>query len=131
LQYLSQGKPCIVPEFNDTQVVLPNSLGKWLVDQPDSILSAKMRQNDFLQTEYTFPTPKMAQQPHHAHVVRTDLTRKLSTLSGEIWAELDKGFHAYWGADTQEWREVNVFDTMIRIVTRTSNRIFVGEEACM
>ena len=130
LQYLSQGKPCIVAELNEAHVVLPNSLSQWLVDQPDRILSASQRQNDMLQTRYTFPIPKMAEVPHHVHVIKTDLTRKLSTLSADIWDELDNGFSVYWGTDTREWKEVNVSESMLRIVGRSSNRVFVGKENC-
>lgn len=83
-----------------------------------------------LQSKYTFPIAKMADRPHHAHVVKTDLTRKLGSLSGEIWTELSAALDEHWGADTEEWKEVNVFQTMLRVVTRTSNRVFVGERMC-
>ncbi|KAJ4355133.1 hypothetical protein N0V95_003215 [Ascochyta clinopodiicola] len=72
----------------------------------------------------------MANRPHHAHVIKTDLTRKLGSLTEEIWTELDTALEQYWGTDTEEWREVNVFQTMMRIVTRTSNRLFVGKQLC-
>ena len=117
-------------ELNEAHVVLPNSLSQWLVDQPDRILSASQRQNDMLQTQYTFPIPKMAEIPHHVHVIKTDLTRKLNTLSADIWDELDNGFSVYWGTDTREWKEVNVSESMLRIVGRSSNRVFVGKENC-
>jgi hypothetical protein len=130
IQYSSKGQAFIMPEPNDTKVILPSSLSQWLCDQPDRIISAKMRQNDFLQTEYTFPIPKMAEHPYHMNVIKRDLTRKLSALSEEIWDELDESFNVYWGKDTHEWKEVNLMETMIRIVTRTSNRLFVGKEIC-
>ncbi|KAF1933736.1 cytochrome P450 [Didymella exigua CBS 183.55] len=129
-KYLSQGKPCILPELNDTQVVLPSSLGQWLVDQPDAVLSSQMRQNELLQSKHTFPIPKMAEKPHHAHVIKTDLTRKLGSLSEEIWTELKTALDEHWGTNSEEWREVNVFQTIMRVVTRTSNRLFVGEHLC-
>jgi hypothetical protein len=119
-----------MPELNDTHVVLPSSLGQWLVDQPDSILSSQERQNEFLQTKYTFPIPKMSERPHHVQVIKTDLTRKLGSLTEDIWSELTTAFDHHWGIDTEQWKEVNVFETMIRIVTRTSNRLFVGEKLC-
>lgn len=119
-----------MPELNDTHIVLPSSLGQWLVDQPDTVLSSQMRQNEFLQTKHTFPIPKMAEQPHHVHVVKTDLTRKLSSLSEEIWTELKTALDEHWGTDTEDWREVNVFQTMMRVVTRSSNRLFVGKQLC-
>jgi cytochrome P450 len=112
------------------RVVIPSSQGQWLVDQPDGVLSSLVRQNEMLQTKHTFPIAKMADQPHHAHVVKTDLTRRLGSLSEEIWTELSVALDEHWGSDTEEWKEVNVFQTMLRVVTRTSNRVFVGERMC-
>lgn len=128
--YLSKGQPCIMPEPNDTHVVLPSTLSQWLCDQPDSILSASDRQNELLQSRYAFPIPKMAEKAHHMAVVKRDLTRRLNGLTGEIWDELEESFKRYWGENTEEWKEVNLMETMMRIVTRTSNRVFVGKEAC-
>lgn len=119
-----------MPELNDTHIVLPSALGQWLVDQPDDVLSSQMRQNEFLQTKHTFPIPKMSEQPHHVQVIKTDLTRRLNSLSEEIWFELKAALDEQWGTDTEEWRDVNVFQTMMRAVTRTSNRLFVGEKLC-
>jgi hypothetical protein len=119
-----------MPELNDARVVVPSSLGQWLVDQPDTVLSSLVRQNEVLQTKHTFPIPQMAARPHHAHVIKTDLTRRLGSLSEEIWTELETAMDEHWGTDTEEWREVNVFQTMMRVVTRTSNRLFVGEQMC-
>ncbi|KAF3006872.1 hypothetical protein E8E13_010910 [Curvularia kusanoi] len=129
-KYLSHGKACIMPELNNLRVVIPASLGQWIVDQPDDVLSSAMRQNELLKTKYTFPIAKMADQPHHAHVIKTDLTRKLGSLSEEIWTELETALDEHWGTDTETWKEVNVFQTMMRVVTRTSNRLFVGEKLC-
>lgn len=112
------------------RVVIPSSQGQWLVDQPDAVLSSTIRQNELLQSKYTFPIAKMADRPYHAHVVKTDLTRRLGSLSEEIWTELSVALDEHWGSDTEEWKEVNVFQTMLRVVTRTSNRVFVGERMC-
>lgn len=119
-----------MPEMDDTHVVLPISMGQWLVDQSDAVLSSQVHQNESLQTKYTFPIPKMAEQPHHVHVIKTDLTRRLNTLSEEIWTELQTALDEQWGTDTEGWREVNVFQTMIRVLARTSNRLFVGKQLC-
>jgi cytochrome P450 len=70
----------------------------------------------------------MASKTYHVQVIKTDLTRKLNTLTQDVWEGLADGFEASWGNDTKNWKTVNVFQTMTQIVTRTSNRVFVGKE---
>jgi hypothetical protein len=35
-----------------------------------------------------------------------------------------------WGTDTREWSFVKIFDSMTKIIARTSNRVFVGLPLC-
>lgn len=35
-----------------------------------------------------------------------------------------------WGTDIDKWKEVSVFDTMMQVVARASNRAFVGLPSC-
>jgi hypothetical protein len=117
-----------VADLIEPHVALPYSLNQWLIDQPDSVLSIRERQKHLMQTDYTMPTPHIMENMIHTHVVKADLTRRVHTLTAEIWLELERAFEESWGIDTDEWKEVNVFQTMSRIFTRTSNRVLVGEE---
>lgn len=49
----------------------------------------------------------------------------------DIMDELTTGFDETWGFDTKTWKTIGVFDNMMAIIARTSNRIFVGLPLCM
>jgi hypothetical protein len=85
---------------------------------------------DFLQTEYTFLHPWIVAHPLHHEVIKSELTRQLGALTADIIDELSTAFNELWGTDTVEWKEVCVFETSMRIIARTSNRIFVGLPWC-
>lgn len=75
--------------------------------------------------------PRIVRYPVHEEVVRRDLTRQLGSLTMEIMEELGNGFDEYWGIDAENWKEAPVYESMIKIVARTSNRIIVGLPLCM
>ena len=97
---------------------------------PDNVLSALEAQIEMLQADYTLLNPDLARQPHHHDVIRTDLTRQLANLTGEIMSELEAGFDETWGLDSHKWNEIAVYNNMAHIVARTSNRVFVGLPLC-
>jgi hypothetical protein len=83
-----------------------------------------------LQTDYTFADPIIVRQPYHEHIVKTDLTRQLGSLTMDIMDELAAGFDETWGFDNTQWKEIGVFENMMRIIARTSNRVMVGLPLC-
>lgn len=120
----------MLPGFDAHSVIVPGSQIKWLVDQPDNVLSATAMQLDAVQTDYSMLDPDIARKNFQEIIIRRDLTRSVGNLIPEIEEELNLGADQYWGNDTKNWNDVGVFETMQRIVTRTSNRIFVGAPLC-
>ena len=112
------------------EVVLPRSDVPWLLSQPDNVLNAHVVQKEFISYEYTILHQELRQQTFENQVVRRELTRQIANLTAEINDELQASFHDHWGDDVENWREVNVYDTIAMIVARTSNRIFVGLPLC-
>lgn len=102
----------------------------WLLSQPDHILNAKEAQKETLQADYTVLNKKIVIDPTHEEVIRRDLTRQLSSMITEIMEELGNGFDQYFGLDTENWKEIGVYQNMINIVARTSNRVLVGLPLC-
>ncbi|KAH8686129.1 cytochrome P450 [Tricladium varicosporioides] len=120
----------ILPGLDRSMLLVPASQIKWIVDQADSVLDSGAMQREVLQSDWTLLDPLMAQNPIHEGVVRRDLTRSLSGLIPEIVEELEGAISDGWGSDTQRWNDVVVFETMMKVVARTSNRIFVGSPLC-
>jgi hypothetical protein len=48
----------------------------------------------------------------------------------DIMDELAAGFDETWGFDDKQWKEIGVFENMMRITARTSNRVMVGLPLC-
>lgn len=88
-------------------------------------------QREVLQTDYSLLDTTLARNPIHELIVRRDLTRYLGALIPDIEEELNIGVDEYWGKDTEKWTDVVPFATMMKIVARTSNRIFVGLPLCV
>lgn len=111
-------------------IVVPGSQVKWIVDQPDNVLSSRAMQMESLQTDWVLLDPAIASNPIHEIIIRRDLTRSLGTLIPEIDEELNVGVDDCWGKDTENWNDVGLFTTMMKVVARTSNRVFVGLPLC-
>lgn len=103
---------------------------KWIINQPEHVLNVKEMQKYSLQTDYSLLDSTIASNPLHEHTIRRDLTRALGGLIPEIMEELQVGVDKYWGCDSEEWKEVCPFEDMMKIVSRASNRIFVGLPLC-
>lgn len=101
-----------------------------MAEQPQDVLSAHKWNREVVQTDWTLLDRTLARNPLHDPVIRRDLTRNLGSLIPEVEEELNFGVDQFWGSDTENWTEVGVFDTMMQIVARTSNRIFVGLPLC-
>jgi hypothetical protein len=115
----------------------------WLLDQPTSALSQTEVNRRFLEADHTFlyknnilgpDRPEAVwQQLHqafHPEVLARQLTQKLSSFAPDIVDEIHASLEDNWGTDTDEWREVLLYDTLLDVITRLSTRVFVGKELC-
>jgi hypothetical protein len=66
-------------------------------------------------------------------LIKRELTRTVGTLNNETVDEITATMDTLFGGPDagSEWREVGVWDAMIRTVARSANRVFVGRELCM
>lgn len=67
---------------------------------------------------------------YHEHVVHKNLARRLHTIIPGVWEELQLRFDETWGFDTTDWKDVCVFENMMRTIAQASNRMFVGVPLC-
>ena len=129
-QYSKASLSFILPSLQNSFVLVPPTHIKWITEQPETILNVKEMQKESLQTDYSLLDPSMADRPIHELTIRRDLTRGLGALVPVIMEELSVGVDQFWGTEEGEWREVCPFEDCMSIVSRASNRIFVGLPLC-
>lgn len=69
--------------------------------------------------------PQVVHNPTHHHSINGPLNRNLPRLVPPVVEEIAAAFEETWGTDVDQWREVCLFDTMLAIVARVSNRVLV------
>jgi cytochrome P450 len=99
----------------------------WLLEMPDRILSTHDAHDDVLYNYYNFlgvgshfPISVM-----HKHLAR-NLVGLIPKVQDEVHGVIDDVF----GLDTEEWKELNLWDAWLGIVPRITNRILVGAPTC-
>ena len=129
-KYSGRSESCILPALAEDIIILPAESVNWIINQPDSALCSLDVLTTQLQAKYTFSHPYIVDNTTHHDTIKGDLTRQLASLTKPIMEELAASFDDCWGTDTTKWKEVCVFETIMRVVARTSNRVFVGSPMC-
>ncbi|KAB5522914.1 cytochrome P450 [Coniochaeta sp. 2T2.1] len=125
-----RNEPVIVPLLTGTYVLLPASDTEFVAAAPDAQLSAHKYMLENFQLETTVVDPDIVRRPIHHQLVNTTLTSQTGNLVPDILDEAAWGFDQCWGIDTEEWKEVPLFETMRRVVCGITNRAFVGLPVC-
>ncbi|KAL8289567.1 hypothetical protein RB597_001269 [Gaeumannomyces tritici] len=131
-KYSKRNQAYVLPHvLTGPEVVLPPSQMRWLLEQPDSVLSQTEVNRRFLEADHTFPHPNIVREPVHPAVIRRELgAGRLGCFAAGIADELDRCFREGWGVDAERWCEVRVYDTVLDAISRLSVRALVGEELC-
>lgn len=109
------------------EVVLPPSQIRWLVDQPDTILSINQALIKDLEFLYTTPTAWSFTRPFHVEALNK---LRMDSLIPDMSSEVQTSIDLAWGTDTQTWKSVNIEDTMRHVLVRITARIVVGTPLC-
>lgn len=112
-------------------VLLPASEAKWLIDQPEDVLSMHQQTDLHFQTAHKTVYPLRNQS--HVHLVTTKLTRQVGNLVPALMEELEMAMPQAWGGTTpgaDGWQEVDVFDTLRVVIGQVTNRVFLGAPLC-
>ncbi|KAF9528912.1 cytochrome P450 [Crepidotus variabilis] len=95
---------------------------------PENVLSSLKALDYVFQIAYTLG-PHINEDPYHIPIARAQLTRSLPLLVPELHDELVQALKQNI-PPTTDWSEVKALDTMMKIISRTSNRAFVGAPLC-
>jgi cytochrome P450 len=112
------------------EVILPQSQIKWLLEQPDSILNQHEVNTEFLHAERTMLHPNIVRTMVHGRVIRREMTKDLDRYANFVVEEIEDALEFNWGADTTVWKEVGLYDSLLNVIARISNRVLVGVPLC-
>ncbi|KAK7060436.1 hypothetical protein VNI00_001201 [Paramarasmius palmivorus] len=115
-----------IPAVGHSSSILSYITAIRYVSESQDLISEGYRK--FLQSDYTVG-PGMRLYPYHAGLIRTELTRNLALLSDALFDEQALAFKELIPPSTG-WRAHDIKDTFMKIVCRTSNRVFVGLPLC-
>ncbi|KAJ6614631.1 cytochrome P450 [Mycena sp. CBHHK59/15] len=107
--------------------------GRSMIDEVrkavDDQLSVAEATNSVLHLEYTLGY-EQHHDPFQVAVIRTTLTRNIAVCFPSVRSEVIAAFGDLIPAKSDEWTSVPAMETILQIVSRTSNRLFVGLPKC-
>lgn len=112
------------------EVVFPRSQMRWLLDQPDSVISTSEAHYDILQGGYSFMEPIVLKDPYHEHVIHKNLVRNLNSVSSHTAEEIAVSIDAIFGTDTTTYAKFDIMESFFRMVPSITNRMLVGPSIC-
>ncbi|KAH8760504.1 cytochrome P450 [Diaporthe sp. PMI_573] len=131
-KYSKDGKAFIIPGLLGTppEVVIPRSQMNWMLDQPDHIISTAAAHYDILNGDYSFVDKRILEEPYQEHVVHRSLARHLAALIPGLDRQIRNCVDDIYGTDDKEWRTVNIWDSLMILIPKVTNLMFVGQELC-
>ncbi|KAF2216781.1 hypothetical protein CERZMDRAFT_32202, partial [Cercospora zeae-maydis SCOH1-5] len=124
-----QGKPFVLPQFSaEPLVILPAHTIPEVMSYSDDQVDPHVLNNEGIAQSYTIG--KNFSDGPHIDIVRRQLTRKLPTLTTDVYDELVQAMREQWPATSNKFVSVKAYDTCMKIVSRAANRVFCGSKLC-
>jgi hypothetical protein len=117
--------------FTGPEIIVPASQYRWLLTQPENILSQFKATSLFIESGYTLLHPTSAARASvREHILRKDFPREYDGLAEPILEELHLALEQAWGTDTEEWKTVSIYSSTVDILSQMIGRMFVGLPIC-
>ncbi|KAF9038680.1 cytochrome P450 [Panaeolus papilionaceus] len=95
---------------------------------PEHVLSATQAMSELIQTEYTFGS-QIVHDPYHVPIIRTAIPRALPRLMIDVHDEIVHACNDHLPSTTA-WTPLTISSTVMDVVARATNRVFVGKQLC-
>ncbi|KAJ7791749.1 hypothetical protein B0H14DRAFT_188364 [Mycena olivaceomarginata] len=115
--------------FQWEYVVCGPKLTKDVASAPEHIISFNEGIEETVQGWFTLGRD-ISENPYHLQVVRSTLTRNLHVCFPDVRDEIVCAFDDVLQLQGSDWKTLPVLPTMMAIVARVSNRLFVGLPLC-
>ncbi|KAI1907484.1 hypothetical protein LOZ61_006119 [Ophidiomyces ophidiicola] len=130
-KFSKKGKPVVVPTLGPRkEIFLPHSSIKWAISQPANILGMWEAFNDNFQLQSSLGDEKYMLDTWVHHLTRHVLTGELENHIMPVYEELQLAIDARLGHNTEEWRTLDLLDTMRMIGNQAGSRFGVGLPLC-
>lgn len=113
-----------MPNIFENRIILPPSYTGSIVRQPPRKLTGIEAMAEKVQAalRYTF----MERKPVLEEFIHCQLNLHLDELTSDMMDEIGFSIDQLLGLDTDRYKTVNIHRATIRIIVRTTNRVFVG-----
>ncbi|KAH8688748.1 putative cytochrome P450 [Talaromyces proteolyticus] len=129
--YSKKGKVVIIPGFGVRQeIILPTSSLGWALKQPETVLSVGDAFAEVDQAHYSLGHSKYVTDAWQGHLVKTELNHVLENIVAALNDELGIAFSAYFGTDEDEWKVIDLLETIRMVVAQAASRFTVGLPLC-
>lgn len=113
------------------ETLVPVKDVKWFAEQPDSQLSSHGVRQERHAVEHLHMGVDVPATMHFIERITGDrLTRNLDLLAQPMHEEIQRCIETEFGNDPEEWKEINVYDSVQDIVMPTMSRVFLGLPLC-
>ncbi|KAF7328279.1 Ent-kaurene oxidase [Mycena venus] len=124
------GKPFILPSMTGEWIILGPEFVEVLRKSDDTVFNAPIRNIELFQPRIMFGD--IVSNPYHiGALIRSDLTKALRSIVPEILEEAQLAIPEKLKiSDTKDSVTLPLFDTMVSLVARVSNRAMIGAPGC-
>jgi hypothetical protein len=110
-------------------VIIPPQQIKKVYALTDTVLDVHDTQNENLQMKWTVWDKHVIEERLQVNVIHNQLNKNLAHVTTNIYEEIEFGFKRMWGT-SNEWTDVHVWDTSLRIIAGAANGVFCGKPLC-
>ncbi|KAI0445887.1 cytochrome P450 [Xylaria telfairii] len=130
-KYTKNGRSVLVPGLGARDdIILPQNQLKWVLSRPESALSHMESVLELNQTIYSLGHNRYFTDGWHMDVFRSQIDRNLESFCPTLNDEISAAITTHFGADTMNWKEIDLLTVTQQIVGQVASRLTVGLPLC-
>ncbi|KAK2027177.1 cytochrome P450 [Colletotrichum zoysiae] len=128
--YTKKGKPVVIPGLGFRHdVAMPTNSMRWVQNRPETELSLDKAFIEIDQVAWALGHDRYVGDAWQGLLVRTELNAVLENICAAMNDELGVAFDKWFGTD-QEWKEIDLFQTIKMVVAQAASRFTIGLDLC-
>jgi hypothetical protein len=104
---------------------------RWVLVQPESVLSVNDAFVEVDQVYYSLGHTRYVSDPWQGNLVKKEMNAVLENIVRALNSELQVAFDARFGTNENDWKEIDLLETVRMVVAQAASRFTVGMPLCM